>query len=83
MQNLLHSLGLRSIYQNPRTTVPGNPSERIPCLVNIKQGTTADQIWATDSTDILLQKRFPYLVAVVDLFSRNVLSWKLSNGLDT
>ena len=82
-RNLMRRMGLRAIYQKPRTTVPGEPSERFPCLVDLKQVTTADQIWATDITYIPLQKGFLYLVAVVDLFSRNVLSWKLSNSLDT
>ena len=47
------------------------------------QITAVDQVWGTDITYIPLQKGFLYLVAIVDLFSRNVLSWKLSNGLDT
>lgn len=42
-----------------------------------------DQVWATDITYIPLQNGFLYLVAVVALFSKNVPSWKLSNGLDT
>jgi transposase InsO family protein len=42
-----------------------------------------DQVRATDITYIPLQKGFLYLVAIVNLFSRNVLSWKLSNSLDT
>ena len=42
-----------------------------------------DQVWATDITYIPLQKGFLSLVAIVDLFSRNVLCWKLSNSLDT
>ncbi|WP_291716261.1 DDE-type integrase/transposase/recombinase [Limnobacter sp. CACIAM 66H1] len=41
-----------------------------------------DQVWATDITYIPLQKAFLCLVAIVDLFSRHVLSWKLSNSLD-
>ena len=45
--------------------------------------TAVDQVWATDITCIPMQKGFLYLVAIVDLFSRNVLSWKLSNSLDT
>ena len=49
--------------------------------MDLKQVTAADQIWATDITYIPLQKGFLYLVAIVDLFSRNVLSWKLSNKL--
>ncbi len=73
----------QAIDQQPRTTVPGEPSERFPCLVDLKQVRAADQIWATDITYIPLQKGFLYLVAIVDLFSRNVLSWKLSNSLDT
>ena len=83
VRKLMRRMGLRAIYQQPRTTVPGEPSERFPCLVDLKQVRAADQIWATDITYIPLQKGFLYLVAIVDLFSRNVLSWKLSNSLDT
>jgi len=76
-------MGLRAIYQKPRTTVPGSPSERSSCLVDIDKVTAIDQVWATDITYIPPRKGFLYLVAIVDLFSRNVLSWKLSNSLDT
>ena len=82
-RNLMRRMGLRAIYQQPRTTVPGEPSERFPCLVDLQQIRAADQIWATDITYIPLQRGFLYLLAIVDLFSRNVLSWKLSNSLDT
>jgi putative transposase len=68
------SMGLRAIYQKPRTTVPGDPSKRFPCLVNLREVTVVDQVWATDITDIQLQKSFLYLVAIMDLFSRRVLS---------
>jgi transposase InsO family protein len=52
-------------------------------LGGLDQLTAVDQIWATDITYIPLQKGFLYLVAIVDLFSRHVLSWKISNSLDT
>ncbi|WP_233132811.1 IS3 family transposase [Synechococcus sp. MW101C3] len=78
VRNLMRRTGLRAIYQKPRTTVPGKPSERFPCLVDLKQVTRVDQVWATDITYIPLQKGFLYLVAIVDLFSRDVRSWKLS-----
>ena len=52
-------------------------------MVDISQPTAVDQVWATDITYIPLQKDFLYLVAIVDLFSRHVLSLKLSNSLDT
>ncbi len=83
VRNLMRRMGLRAIYQKPRTTVPGDPSERFPCLVDLREVTAVDQVWATDITYIPLQKGFLYLVAIVDLFSRHVLSWKLSNSLDT
>jgi putative transposase len=83
VRNLMHRMGLRAIYQRPRTTVPGAPSERYPCLVDLKAITAVDQVWATDITYIPLQKGFLYLVAIMDLHSRHVLSWKVSNSLDT
>jgi putative transposase len=78
IRNLMQRMGLRAIYQKPRTMIPGEPSERFPCLVHLQQVTTVDEIWASDITDIPLQMGFLYLVAIVDLFSRNVLSWTLS-----
>ena len=83
VRNLMRRMGLRAIYRKPRTTVPGDPAERFPCLVDLNAVTAVDQVWATDITYIPLQKGFLYLVAIVDLFSRNVISWKLSNSLDT
>ena len=79
----MRRMGLRAIYQKPRTTVPGAPSERFPCLVDLLLVTTVDQVWATYITTIPLQKGFLYLVAIVDLFSRYVLTWNLPNSLDT
>jgi putative transposase len=51
--------------------------------VDLRDVTAVDQVWATDITYIPLQKGFLYLVAIIDLHSRHVLSWKLSNSLDT
>ena len=81
--NLMRRMGLRAIYRKPRTSIPGDPAERFPCLVDLDAVTAVDQVWATDITTIPLQKGFLYLVAIVDLFSRTILSWKLSNSLDT
>jgi len=52
-------------------------------LVDLRQITTVDQVWATDITYIPLQKGFLYLVAIMDLHYRHVLSWKNSNSHDT
>ncbi len=82
-RNRVRRMGFWAIYQKPRTTVPGAPSEHFLCLVDLSTVTAVDQAWATDITYIPLQKGFLYLMAVVDLFSRHVLSWKLSNSQDT
>jgi putative transposase len=83
VRNLMRRMGLWAIYQKLRTTVPGDPSKRFPCLVDLKLVTAVDQVWDTDITYIPLRKGFLYLVAIVNLFSRNVLSWRRSNSLDT
>ena len=75
VRNLLRRTVLRAIHQKPCTTVPGNPLERYPCLVELKQVTAVDQAWAADITDIPVQKGFPCLVAFLDLFSMHVDSF--------
>lgn len=49
--------------------------------MDLKQVSRVDEVWATDITSIPLQKGFLYLVAIVDHFSRDVHSWKLSQPL--
>ena len=78
-----HRMGLGAVYPKPRTTISGDPSERFPCLVDLERIKAPDEVWATDITYIPLRKGFLYLVAIVDLYSRHVISWKLSNSLDT
>jgi len=50
VQNLMRSMGLPAIYQKPRTTVPRDPSESFPCVVDLSKLTAVDQVWATDIT---------------------------------
>ena len=49
-QNLLHRIKILPIFQKPRTSVPGHPSERLPSLADLQQVTTVDQVWVTDIT---------------------------------
>ena len=83
VRNLMRRMGLRAIYQKPRTTVPGHPSVRFTCLVDLSMVTAADRVWASYITYISMRKGFLYLVAIVDFFFRHILSWKLSNSLDS
>jgi putative transposase len=80
---LMRRTGLEAIYPKPDTSRP-NPAHKVyPYLLRGLEIERPDQVWSTDITYIRLEKGFVYLVAVIDWHSRKVLSWRLSNTLDT
>ena len=83
VRRLMRLLGLQAIFQRPRTSQP-HPEHRIyPYLLRDLEITRPNHVWCADVTYIPLQRGFLYLVAVMDWASRKVLSWRLSNTLDT
>lgn len=79
---LMRAMGLEAIYPKPRSSQTA-PGHRVyPYLLRGLAITRANQVWSTDITYIRLQQGFVYLVAVMDWFSRYVLSWMLSVTLD-
>ncbi len=74
--------GLRAIYAGKRTSVPIKWHQKYPYLLRGKAIWLPNQVWATDITYIKLSGGYVYLVAIIDLFSRKVLSWRVSNTLD-
>jgi putative transposase len=79
---LMRQMGIEAIYPRPRTTVAADNVRRYPYLL---KGLTIDEpnlVWSTDITYIRLAKGFVYLVAIIDWYSRYVLSWQLSNTMD-
>ena len=78
---LMRKMGLVAIYPKPRTSGMGKPSKVYPYLLKGLSITKPNHVWATDITYIRLSNGFVYLVAVMDWFSRFVLSWELSNSL--
>jgi putative transposase len=83
IRRLMRLMGLMAIYQKPRTSVPHPEHKRYPYLLSGLTISRPGQVWCADITYIPMRKGFMYLVAVMDWFSRKVLSWKLSNTLDT
>lgn len=79
---LMRKMGLVAIYPKPKTSIGGEPSKKYPYLLKGLSITRPNQVWSTDITYIPLNGGFVYLVAVMDWFSRYVLSWELSNSLD-
>jgi len=81
IQRLLHVMGIEAIYPKQRTTWPGAGHKIYPYLLRNVAITRPDQVWASDITYVPLHHGFLYLVAVMDWYSRYVLSWRLSNTL--
>lgn len=74
-------LGIRAIYPGPNTSAPNKEHEKYPYLLAALDITHPNQVWATDITYIKAETGFMYLIAIVDLYSRRVLSHRLSNAL--
>lgn len=83
VRRLMRLIGIEAIYQKPRTSDP-HPGHKIyPYLLRDIAVTQANQVWCTDITYIPIRRGFLYLVAIMDWHSRKVLSWRLSNTMDT
>ncbi len=83
VRRLMRNMGLMAIYQKPDTSKPHPEHKRYPYLLRDMDITEPNQVWSSDVTYIPMRKGFLYLVAVMDWASRKVLSWRLSNTLDS
>ena len=83
VQRLMRVMGLKAIYQRPRTSKPAPGHKIYPYLLSEIKVTRPNQVWAADITYIPMAHGFMYLVVIMDWYSRYVLSWRLSNTLDT
>lgn len=81
IQRLMRLMGLEAIYRKPNTSKPNQEHKVYPYLLRGMEITRPNQVWATDVTYIPMARGFMYLVAIMDWYSRRVLSWRLSNTL--
>ncbi len=82
VRSLLREMGLMAIYPKKRTSISNKEHKKYPYLLNDLAITGRDQVWAADITYVRLSRGYAYLVVIMDLYSRYVLSWRLSNTLD-
>jgi len=82
VRRLMRTMGLKAIYRRPRTSKPAPGHTIYPYLLGGMKITRPNQVWAADITYIPMARGFLYLVAIIDWYSRYVLSWRLSNTLD-
>ncbi len=83
IQRLMRLMGLQAIYPKPRTTKPHPQNKVYPYLLRGLKINRPDQVWAADITYVPMSRGFMYLVAIMDWHSRKVLSWRVSNSMDT
>lgn len=82
IQRLMRKMGLAGMAPGPTTTVKHPAHKVYPYLLRGVPVTRPNQVWSTDVTYIRLARGFAYLVAVIDWYSRKVLSWRISNSMD-
>jgi len=82
-------MGIEALYPKPNTTVANKEHYKYPYLLKDFRDYAGriviektNQVWSTDITYIKLEKGFVYLAAIIDWYSKKILSWKLSNTMD-
>jgi putative transposase len=82
VQRLMAVMGLEAVHPRPRTTIAGPEARVYPYLLRDRELTHVDEVWSSDITYVPMRHGFMYLTAVIDWYSRYVLSWRLSNTLE-
>lgn len=82
VQRLMRNMGIEAIYPKPKTSQAGAEHKVYPYLLRDVKVERPCQVWSTDITYVPMPHGFMYLVAVIDWYSRYVLSWQLSNTLN-
>ncbi len=83
IRRLMRKMGIEAIYQAPNTSWKHPEHKVYPYLLKHLDINRPNQVWCTDITYIPIKRGFLYLIAIMDWYSRKVLSWRISNTLDT
>jgi putative transposase len=82
VQRLMRIMGLEGLFPGRRTSIPAHDAKSYPYLLRDRELSRRDEVWSSDITYVPMRHGFMYLTAVIDWFSRYVLSWRLSNTLE-
>jgi putative transposase len=82
IRRIMKKAGLRAIYPGLQLSKPAKGSKKYPYLLRGINIWLPNQVWASDITYIKLSGGYVYLVTIIDLYSRKVLSWRVSNTMD-
>ena len=81
IRRLMKLVGWRTLYQEPRTTIADRASYKYPYLLKDLKITKQNQVWEVDITYLPMAKGFMYLYAVIDVYSRFIVAWGISNTM--
>ena len=83
IRRLMQLMGIQAIHPGPKTSQPHPRNKIYPYLLRNLSIDQANQVWASDITYLPMENGFIYLTVIMDWFSRKVLSWRLSNSMDS
>lgn len=83
VRRLMKVAGIAALYPKPKTSIRNKEHRKYPYLLKDYVITEPNQVWATDITYIKLPQGHVYLIAILDVYSRCILSWRLSNSLSS
>jgi len=83
IQRLMRKMGIVSVAPKPNTSLPNKAHKIYPYLLRNLDIVRPNQVWSTDITYVRLSGGFVYLVAVIDWYSRQVLSWEVSSTMES
>jgi len=78
---LMRKMGIEALYQRTNTSCRHPAHPVFPYLLRGLVINRANQVWAADITYLPMARGFVYLIAVIDWFSRKILTWRISNSL--
>ncbi len=81
IRRLYKVMGLQTIYDKPKTTIKDKTSYVYPYLLKDLKITHSNQVWQTDITYIPMYRGFMYMAAIIDVHSRKILNWSISNSM--
>jgi putative transposase len=82
VRTLMQRMGIQALYRKPRTSIPARGVTIYPYLLENVAIERPNQVWASDLTYLPMAHGFLYLVAILDIASRKVLAWRLSNTMN-
>jgi len=82
VRTLMRTMGIQALYRRPRTSIPAPGATVYPYLLENMVIERPDQAWTSDLTYLPMARGFLYLMAILDIASRKVLAWRLSNTME-